>query len=141
MRMYETIVVPTDGSERGERAVETALELAETYDAALHALFVVDTHRYAEPALSSTELVIDRMGDEGMALLREIEERAREAGVEVETRCCHGNPHEEIVEYAAAVDADVVVVGHHGHGHADGGHVGSVTSRVVRTAGRPVLVA
>jgi len=55
----DTIVVATDGSDGGDRAVEHALELANRYGAALHAMFVVDTDRYGEPALSTAELVAE----------------------------------------------------------------------------------
>ncbi|MFL9709025.1 universal stress protein, partial [Aeromonas veronii] len=41
--MYETILVPTDGSEVAETAVNHALDLAETYDATVHTIYVVDT--------------------------------------------------------------------------------------------------
>ena len=41
--MFETIVVATDGSESVGRAVSVALDLADRFDAAVHALSVVDT--------------------------------------------------------------------------------------------------
>jgi len=40
--MYEHILVPTDGSDVAEAAVDHALDLAEKYDAEVHALYVVD---------------------------------------------------------------------------------------------------
>jgi len=39
--MYEHILVPTDGSDVAEAAVDHALDL-EKYDAEVHALYVVD---------------------------------------------------------------------------------------------------
>jgi len=42
--MYECILVPTDGSDATRAPVEHAIDLATTYDAALHALNVVDTN-------------------------------------------------------------------------------------------------
>ncbi len=41
--MYREILVPTDGSKAAERAIHHALDLAETYGARIHALYVVDT--------------------------------------------------------------------------------------------------
>ena len=43
--MYDRILVPTDGSEPAAAAVRHALDLADRYDATLHALFVVDTDK------------------------------------------------------------------------------------------------
>lgn len=48
--MYDTILVGTDGSEQANTAVERALDTAETHDAELHAITVVNTSRYGEPS-------------------------------------------------------------------------------------------
>ncbi|WP_267641526.1 universal stress protein [Haloarchaeobius amylolyticus] len=135
--MYQRILVPTDGSAGAERATEYALELAERYDSAVHALFVVDTAVYDEPALSSTELVIDDLEDWGAELLNEMASRAHEAGLDFECKLCHGRPHEEILSYADVVDADLVVMGYQGQSHRK--RIGSVADRVVTEADRPVL--
>jgi nucleotide-binding universal stress UspA family protein len=42
--MYDQILVPTDGSEGTRGAVEHAIDLATTYDAAFHTIYVVDTN-------------------------------------------------------------------------------------------------
>lgn len=139
--MYETVLVGTDGSASANRAVVHALEQAEQNDASLHAIFVVDTGRYSEPALSSGELVTDEIEDWGRNELEEVAERGADLGVEVTTRCCHGRPHEEIIAYADSIDADMVVLGYQGQSHTASDHIGSVADRVVRNAGRPVFVA
>jgi len=138
--MYDTVLVGTDGSASANRAVTHALDEAEQHDAALHAIFVVDTGRYAEPALSSSELVTDEIEDWGQNELQEVTERASDISVPVTTRCCHGTPHEEIVGYADAIDADAIVLGYQGHSHSKTDHFGSVADRVLRSAGRPVLI-
>jgi nucleotide-binding universal stress UspA family protein len=138
--MYETVLVATDGSAPANRAVTHALEEAERHGATLHAIYVVDTDRYAEPALSSTELATNEVEAWGNEQLEEVRGRAESTGVEVETHCCHGKPSVEIVEYADAIEADLIVLGYQGHSHAQTEHIGSVTDRVVGNAGRPVLV-
>jgi nucleotide-binding universal stress UspA family protein len=138
--MYDTILVGTDGSTAANRAVVHALDQAEANGAELHAIFVVDTGRYGEPALSSTELVVDSIEDWGREQLDEVVDRADDRGIDVVVRCCHGDPHAEIIAYADDVDADVMVLGYQGQSHGSTDHIGSVTDRVVRNAGRPVLV-
>ena len=138
--MYDTILVPIDGSEDADRAVRYALEQAEQFGATLHSMFVVDTRLHGEPALSSTELVLDDLEDEGQRLLDDVSDRAKSRGVEVVTRCCHGVPHEKIIDYGAEVEADAIVIGYQGRSHSQGDHIGSVAERVVRHAGRPVFV-
>ncbi|WP_435359907.1 universal stress protein [Haloarchaeobius sp. DFWS5] len=135
--MYRRILVPTDGSEGAERAAEYALDLAGRYGSDVHGLFVVDTSVYDEPALSSTELVIDDLEDWGAGLLNDLSRRSAERDLDYESRLCHGLPHDEILTYADAVDADLIVMGYQGQTHRT--HIGSVADRVVRLGDRPVL--
>ncbi|RXK51370.1 universal stress protein [Halorientalis pallida] len=136
--MYDTILVPIDGSDGANRATEHGLELAERFDATLYSIFVVDTRLYGEPGLSSTELVIDEIEDTGHGYLKTLIERAENEGIEVETRSCHGVPHRQIIEYADEVDADAIVMGFQGKTHSEG-NIGSVVERVLRDASRPVF--
>ena len=138
--MYDTLLVATDGSGPANRAVTHALEQAEQHGADLHAIFVVDTDRYAEPALSSAELVTDEIEEWGSKQLDEVTERAESLSVPTVTRCCHGKPSIEIINYADSIDADLVVLGYQGHSHTKTDRIGSVTDRVVQNVGRPVLV-
>ena len=135
--MYETILVATDGSDRARKAAEYAVDLAARYDATVHAIFVVDTHMLDEPALSSTELSVDLIEDAGHGFLVEVEELAGERGVTFERRSAHGIPKYEIIGYADAVDADVIVMG--SVGHTPGHRVGSVADHVFEHADQPVL--
>ncbi|WP_290817179.1 universal stress protein [Halovivax sp.] len=139
--MYDTILVPTDGSDPANRAVEHALELADRYDADVHAMYCVETHRYGEPALSSAEIVLDTLEDRGAAMLEEIADRADNAGIDCSWNVCHGRPWEEVREKAAELDADLIVIGYQGQGHTRTDRIGSVAERIVRTADRPVLTA
>lgn len=135
--MYDTVLLPTDGSEGGKRAERTGLALAEQFDAEIHAMHVIDTRHHSEPALSTMELVTDEAEAEAMALLEEIIEEGTERGLDVASRCCHGVPHEEIVAYADEVDADVIVMGYRGHTHDR--KMGSVVDRVLHAVDRQVL--
>ena len=139
--MYDTILVATDGSGPANRAVTQALEQAEQSGATLHAMYVVDTDRYSEPALSSMELETNEIEKWGNEQLHEVVERGESLGVEVTTHCCHGKPYQEIISYGDEIDADLVVLGYQGHSHTKTRQLGSVTDRVVENAGRPVLVA
>ncbi|MFB6138891.1 MAG: universal stress protein [Halosimplex sp.] len=114
--MTETILLSLDGSDaeghdtgRTDAAIDRALELAGP-GGVVHAHYVVDTGRYGEPALSSTEILIDDVEDAGNELLAAVDERGRERGVTVLTRCCHGRPHEELAAYAAEVGPDAIVL-------------------------------
>lgn len=137
--MPNVILVGTDGSEKAQEAVERACDFAEKYDADLHAITVVNTARYGEPALSSTELVLDELEDRGNRQLKQIRETGDERGLRVTTDCFHGNPSEEIIRYAQEHDADMIVLGSHGHTHPRS-TIGSTANRVLQNTSREVLV-
>lgn len=136
--MYETILVGTDGSESANEAVEEAIYLAEQTGGNLHAVTVVNTARYGEPALSSTELVITELEDRAHDQLEIIEERAEESGIHCETKCFHGEPSTQLLEYADEHDADLIVLGYQGRTHT--GKIGSTADRVSRGTDRTVML-
>jgi nucleotide-binding universal stress UspA family protein len=138
--MYEHVILPVDGSAGSDKAAEHALGIAERFDADLHVLHVIDTHRYGEPALSNAELVIDGLEDRGDELIKKFVARAAAAGVDAQSRLCRGYPSSEIVSYAGTVDAGLVVIGTQGLTHDRPGHLGGVADRVVRSCPQPVLL-
>ncbi|MFB6219011.1 MAG: universal stress protein [Halobacteriaceae archaeon] len=134
--MYGTILVPTDGSEGAARATEHAVELAATYGATVHALNVVEPAYSTDFNAGELRASLEAAGEEAVEA---VADRAAEAGVEAVTAVVEGDPHREILSYAEAVDADLVVMGTHGRTGLDRYLLGSVAERVVRTADAPVL--
>ncbi|MFB6123329.1 MAG: universal stress protein [Haloferacaceae archaeon] len=134
--MFDTIVVATDGSESVRRAVRVALDLADRFDADVHALYVVDA--------GEVESAPDRIRDEMQSAL---EESAQDAFDDVRsltdrpvtTAVREGRPATEISEYAREHDADVVAMGTRGRHGENRFLIGSVAERVVRTCPVPVL--
>ncbi|WP_254839632.1 universal stress protein [Natronomonas marina] len=135
--MYDRILLPTDGSDATNRAVEQAVGLARETGAELHVLFVVEDIPYAPEMMDDTvEKQLREIGEEA---LEKIRERADEAGVEVVADIREGAPHTAILEYADEAGVDAIVMGTHGRSGLDRYLLGSVTERVVRTAEIPVL--
>ncbi|GAA0205745.1 universal stress protein [Halobaculum roseum] len=133
---FDTIVVATDGSDSVSRAVAVALDLAERFDAAVHALYVVDSGEVD----SSPEAVREQMRNA-------LQERGGEAIVDVQKRADRdvtavvreGRPANEIADYAREIDADLVATGTRGRHGENRFLIGSVAERVVRTCPVPVL--
>jgi nucleotide-binding universal stress UspA family protein len=138
--MYETILLPTDGSDASLSAAAHAGRLAQTADAAVHVLSVADSrNRFESP---SSGIAPDAWRDAE----RERAEAAVADAVEtlpgdvpVERTVVEGVPHTEIVAAIEDVGADAVVMGTHGRTGLDHYLVGSVTERVVRRSPVPVL--
>lgn len=135
--MYKTILLPVDGSKHSTRAEQTALNLAEQFEADLHVLHVVDRRKYPEPVLSTIELVTNEAEDRARALIEQIATEARSRGITVETDCCHGVPYRKIEGYSDDIDADLIVMGRRGHTHNE--KIGNVTNRVVRETDKQTL--
>jgi nucleotide-binding universal stress UspA family protein len=136
--MYDTILVPTDGSSAVVEAVERAVDLAERYDATVHALYVVDSSAYGTLD-TSTSVVVDALEDEGETAVTYVADQAESAGVPAETAVLSGTPHRTIMNYVDDHDVDLVVMGTHGRRGFDRFLLGSVTEKVVRTAPVPVM--
>jgi len=134
--MFDTVVIATDGSESGRRAVDAALDLAATFGAGVHALYVVDESRVdalPENVHDEVRTALESQAQESLATV----EAATDREVTVAVR--EGRPAPEITAYARDVDADVVATGTRGR---DGEHsflLGSVAEAVVRTCPVPVL--
>ncbi|GAB6879682.1 universal stress protein [Halorubrum gandharaense] len=142
--MYDRILLPTDGSEGVDRAVEHAIDAAERYGATLHVVYVVDSD--VVNAYSGDEYVHEFEGaeqtleDAGLDAVSAVAERAEAAGVDVETEVVHGVPHEEILNYIDDEAIDLTVMGSK---HRSGDYrrlLGSVTERVSRMSPAPVSI-
>ena len=135
--MYDRILLPSDAGDAGGRAVDQAIRLARETGAELHLLFVVEEVPHAPEMVEQS--VEKQLRSVGESVLAGIRDRAEGAGLSVETTVREGVPHVAIVDYADEVGADVIVMGTHGRSGLNRYLLGSVTERVVRTAGVPVL--
>lgn len=136
--MYDTILVPTDGSIEAEKGVTNAVELAAALGADLHALYVVEEG--GNPWMSeSMDDQLDRAKGYGEGILSEVGEQAEAAGVPFTSDVRVGPAvHEKIIEYVEEADVDLIVMGSGYHGQI-GGLLGSTADKVLRSAEVPVL--
>jgi nucleotide-binding universal stress UspA family protein len=143
MTAYRTIVVGTDGSDSSLRAVDRAGEIA----AGAKAKLIVSTAYFPHP---EDHHATDVLKEEGYitagdapiyAILREARDRAQQAGVtDVEERAVVGAPVDALVDLAAEVKADLLVVGNVGLSTIAGRLLGSVPANVSRRAKCDVLI-
>ena len=139
--MYETVLVPTDGSEGTERTLDHALDIARTRGATLHALSVVDRRVYISAEGDEQEEIRGTLRERADEAIERVAARAEDEGVDVVSAVRDGVPPTEIVRYADEEGIDLIVIGTHGRsGREKIENLGSVTERVVEDAERPVLV-
>lgn len=135
--MPARILVPTDGSDPATAALEHALDIAADQGATIHLLYVADTK---EPTLSRLGTdVVDVLEREGNDIVSDAAERAEKRGVSVVTDVVQGDPRTAIVDYAAADEFDLVVMGAHGRRGLGEYVLGSTTDCVVNRSDVPVL--
>lgn len=136
MPEFDTIVVATDGSDSVSRAVEVALDLAERFDAAVHALYVVDSGEVDSSPEAVREQMRNALQERGGEAIVDVQKRA---GTDVTAVVREGRPANEIADYAREIDADLVATGTRGRHGENRFLIGSVAERVVRTCPVPVL--
>jgi nucleotide-binding universal stress UspA family protein len=139
--MYETILVPTDGSDGAVAAGERAIDLALAGGGTLHVLYVVDVRMSPVSADMDHEAVVELLdaSDRETRPTTRILELADEAGVPAVEAIRVGVPHACIREYVADEGIDLIAMGTHGRTGLSHALLGSVAERVVRTSDVPVL--
>ncbi|SER44442.1 universal stress protein [Natrinema salaciae] len=131
---YESVLVPTDGSEHATVALQLGADVANRTGATLHLLSVLE-----DQLLGS---IADETERENRAesLLTDAESTAIDTGVDdIVTTIESGSVPKQITAYADGTGIDLVVMGTHGRTGLDERFLGSVTERVIRTASVPVL--
>ena len=139
--MYESLLVPTDGSETVDRTLPHAVRLASDHDATIHALYVVDQRIVRANSGDLREEVTADLESQGRAAVETVADRAEEAGVAVETAVRHGTPDKEIVAYADEASVDVILIGPTGKTPREKVQgLGSVSDRVASDASTSVFL-
>jgi len=134
------ILCPTDFSDASEHAIDLALLIAGAYHARIAAMHAVQT------AVVPLELAASSGGFLGDAEIDTLREQtlarfsaASRAGIDLDVFVDRGSPADRILDRAAALPADLIVIGTHGSRGFERLVLGSVTERVLRRASCPVL--
>jgi nucleotide-binding universal stress UspA family protein len=146
--MFNKILVPLDGSEHANRALNTALDLAEKYTATLvlvsvfHCPYIPLGDESNLIALEAMESCRERLKAYHGTLLSKALNTAKDGNpnLTVSTKLLEGRPAEQIVEIANRVDIDLIVMGSRGLGGFTQLFLGSVSDRVADEAPCPVLI-
>jgi len=155
------LLVPIDFSDATPRVIDLARELAKALDAEIHLIHVKELGAAAAPGTLGYGLAgmpelapmsgvpvpgldpmpqpIGETEDQKSKLARWQKEIAQD-GIKVSLHEPTGAVADEILDEAAALEADFIVMGTHGHGAMYHLLVGSATKGVLKHANRPVLL-
>jgi nucleotide-binding universal stress UspA family protein len=115
--MFKRLLVPYDGSEFSDRALELALEVARDADAEITLCYVMESTVYvADLAYGTmdTRTELEAREQTGIELLAASSARAKRAGVNATTKLLAGEIVSAILELARSINADLIVMGSHG---------------------------
>jgi universal stress protein A len=143
MSRLETIVVPVDFSETSQAAWRAACDLAALTGSHLHLVHVCPEPLRQAWAIEAVTLDLDAVALEWLSEAHEnldcIAVPPSITPGRVTRVALLGPAASRIVDYAAEQDADLIVMGTHGHGPLHHLLIGSVAERVLRTAPCPVM--
>jgi len=151
---FKNVLIATDGSKQAEKAAEYAVGVAQSCDAQLHVLSVVDVGKprqayeidqdYAEEIGDNQGVDLEALEEERkkpeQQFVNRINELASAEGVNATTAVTVGKPADEILSYASANGCDLIVVGSHGRRPLTAALLGSTASSLVHAGTVPVLV-
>ena len=154
--IFQKILVPLDGSEHSGKALESAIQIAKSFNSKLMLLTVhhVTITPVTSPELTiqapvivpdasaaeMTERAIEAAHNYDKKILAEAEAKVRSEKVEVETELIDGNAVEEIVRKAEEGKFDLIVMGARGLSTIKKLFIGSVSDGVIKKAPCPVLI-
>lgn len=137
------LTVAIDFSDNTERVLAGAISLAKGLDAKISLIHIIapepefvgfDAYTYPGPDVREDQLQKEKNQ------LREMVDQLKEAGVECAAFMKESPVVAGLMEFADHHDADIIVVGSHGHGAIARLLLGSIAEGVVRQSKIPVLV-
>lgn len=150
--MFETVIVPLDGSELAEAALEPAREISEKFGSLLllvrsiepisHLIAtqppgLLDSPAAAEANIEMLEEVVNAEREEAVAYLEAV--RGRLSG-RVEYVVVEGDPGAGIADVAEKRNGSLIVMSSHGRGGLGRVIFGSVADAVLRNSHVPVML-
>ncbi len=140
--MVKTVAVGTDGSDTAKVAVDFAMDMAEKYGAKLiigSAYKPVSEGQLRKEQADAPQDIQWSINpsEEVDRTLREVEDQAKERGLQYASEARNGDPADVLVDIAEAHGADVLVVGNKGMQRRI---LGSVPNSVAHKANCSVLV-
>jgi nucleotide-binding universal stress UspA family protein len=142
------VLVPLDGDQSHEQAIQAAVEFARICSAAVHLLMVVHTpntlageRAAASRMLPGATAELLNLTEQGaQEYLRNQVARLQATGLTLTAEVARGDPAKTIVATAKRIDADLIALGTHGKSGMDAFWQGSVAPKVSSQSNIPLLL-
>ncbi|OQD58081.1 putative universal stress protein [Methanobrevibacter arboriphilus JCM 13429 = DSM 1125] len=129
--MFGNIMVPSDGSEYSDKAVDAAIEIAKKFNSKITAVFVLD---------ENTSFSYDTLENEGNEILKGISEKGKKEGVMVIEHLITADPLRDMKIIAERTQVDSIVINSSGKNKSEDLMIGSIASRVIETFDIPIVL-
>jgi nucleotide-binding universal stress UspA family protein len=144
MIQLQRILCPIDFSPTSSHAADYAATLAKSCGAQLVLLHVIPEMTYPMRSFGmshSLEHIQEELQEKAMDTLEKRADELRHEHSDLRVDCAlrSGEPHEVTLSCAADEQADMIVMGTHGHTGLAHALLGSTAEKIVRTSERPVL--
>lgn len=140
----QTYLVAVDGSEWGNRAADYAVSMAKQTGAEVRLITVVPWSGFQPMTLDEVaHRTVNKQEEEDQArneILKPIEEKHKDSGVEIEGEYHWGNPVEVIHKRAKETKANQIFVGRRGRSRFADLVLGSVANSLAHTVGKPITL-
>ena len=142
--MFQRILVPTDGSEITQKAVDTTIALAKSINARVYTISVKEPFPYSaisEMQPTPPQEFFDAQERIASKRVQAVREACATAGVTCEAHTIEAlHPWEAIIEHARTMECDLVVMASHGRRGVTALLLGSETQKVLTHSKIPVLI-
>lgn len=136
------ILVPIDFSDYSKAALRYAVNFAKLFNAEIILIYVVEPVIYP-PDFSMGQIAIPTVttefDDRAKEELKKLAKNEIPSQTNVQTILKTGKPFVEIIDTAAELDVDMIIIATHGHSGVEHILFGSTAEKVVRKAPCPVL--
>ena len=142
--MFKHILVPVDGSDTAQMAVDKATALAKAFASRVTVIYVIDPYPFTgvgtDFAYGQAEY-LNAATAEANAAVKLAKQSFADSGVNVETSVVEAHTAwRGIVEAGESLQADLIVMGSHGRNALEKLVLGSVAQAVLSRTRLPVLV-
>jgi nucleotide-binding universal stress UspA family protein len=137
--MFSKILHANDGSDHAFKALALALEIARQNKSELHMISVEEVD-YMPEFIEEVRQEAGTAARRFHAVLQRARAMAEQHNVKLQTHIVAGHPVRDVVQMAASLKAELLVIGATGHSALYERMIGSRADRIVQIAPCPVLV-
>ncbi len=157
----KNILVPVDFSEVTHKIIEQTIQIALPLKAKVHLIHVTEPSSHSISLQTGTSFdSLDTMGEHHFATVRydiirdqvaaklkkehsqllELRKQLTDKKIDTHALLIEGHITKIIVKEASEINADMIILGSHGHGSLHDVFVGSVTNGIIKKLSCPVLI-